>query len=493
MDFLDPKKKRSNRIKLLVGYILVAIAISMGAFVLLFATSGYGIDNGQVIQKGLVFFDSRPSGSKIYVEGVYNKEKHDIQTTATRMELKEGRYRVSIQNEGYRDWNREFNLEGGEVERMVYPFLFPKQTETQELKAYKATPGLVSVTPNRETIIVQQPDNRLRLDVFSAIEPERPPVTVDMPATLFSGDKKAQKLEVIEWANDNSNVLLKHSFGDQFEYIVFNRNEPAKSFNVSEVTNQKLYEVTLKDKKIDELFLHSTKDGLLQLFNVKNRSVTPLVSKVLAYHSHGDDMLLYISPHESDKKLTSVFIASSDKTYKLRDLPVSKTYVLEGARFEGAWYIVAGAAVADRVYIYKNPVDILSNDRPTTSIFARTLIIDSPQYVSFSANTRNIAVQSGSKFAVYDIETDTQFKYVIEGKMDTSRAAEWMDGHRLVTSVNLKSYVFDFDGTNRNELMNLNPAFDTLFDRDYDYAFSIATNSQNKTTSLQWTPLTVAN
>lgn len=465
----------------------------MGAFILLFATSGYSIDNGQVVQKGLVFFDSRPGGSKIYVEGIYNKEKPDVQTTDTRMELKEGRYRASIQSEGYRDWNREFTVEGGQVVRMAYPFLFPKQLETQELKSYKTTPNLMSSTPDKQTILVQQPDNPLRFDVYSAIEPERPPTTVDMPASLLNGSKKGQKLEVVEWANDNVNVLLKHTVGDGYEFILFNRQDPAKSFNVNEVANQNPYEVSLKDKKIEELFMHSSKDGLLQVYTVKSKSLTPLVGKVFAYHSHGDDMLMYVSPNPTDKELVSVYIQTKEETYKLRDLPQSSRYLLEGARFDGNWYIAAGAASADKVYIYKNPVDVLANDKPTTSIFARTLLIKDPQYVSFSANTRNIAVQSGKTFAVYDAETDTQFKYVIDGKIATDRAAKWMDGHRLITAVNNKAYVFDFDGTNQNELQALNPALGTLFDRDYDYAFSIQTNRQNKTASFQWTALTVSN
>lgn len=152
-----------------------------------------------------------------------------------------------------------------------------------------------------------------------------------------------------------------------------------------------------------------------------------------------------------------------------------------------------GATSANQVYIYKNPVDVLANDNPTASIFARTLLIKSPTDVSFSANTRNIAVQAGQDFAVYDAETDTQYKYTIEGKIDTNRPAEWMDGHRLAASIDGKAYVFDFDGTNQQQLMDVNPAFDPSFDRDYDYAFSMVTNRQNKTASLQVTLLTVDN
>ena len=109
MDFLDPNKKRSNKIKLYVGYILVAIAISMSALVLLFANSGYRLDTeGNVTQNGLLFVNSHPDGATAYIEGIYNKYKTQGKT-ATKFDLREGRYRVTINMDRYRSWQKELS------------------------------------------------------------------------------------------------------------------------------------------------------------------------------------------------------------------------------------------------------------------------------------------------------------------------------------------------------------------------------------------------
>lgn len=490
MDFLDPNKKRSHRLKLLVGYILVAVAISLGALVLLFMSSGYGIDDGKIIQKGLVFFNSRPGGSQVTVEGVYNKTKEQA-VTDTRMELKEGRYKVAIESEGYRGWYREFNVEGGLVERMVYPFLFPQQLQTTNLKSYSSTPTVASSSPSRQWFVVMQPDKFGTFDVFNANEPEKPPTPFSIPDGILSpGDNRS--LEVIEWANDNSNFLIKHTYNDKTEFAVINREKPSESFNITTLTGQQPYEVTLKDKKIDELYLHMSKDGLLQLVNTKTKALTPLAGKVFAYKSHGDDMLVYVTTNDKNQNLNSVKILTNEKTYTLRELPINTNYVVDAARFDNNWYIVVGAGSANRAFVYKNPLDVLASNNPDQALFARTLLINNPQFASFSANTRNIAVQSGQEFAVYDAETDRQYRYDVPDVIDSKVKAEWMDGHRLTTSTDKTVLVFDFDGTNYQKLMSINPQLPVAFDRDYDYALAVKSND-DKTATLTQTRLFVRN
>ncbi len=62
MDFLDPRKKRAYKIRLYIGYFLMAVALSIGTLILLFEAYGYDVNHktGEVIQNGLVFVDSRP-------------------------------------------------------------------------------------------------------------------------------------------------------------------------------------------------------------------------------------------------------------------------------------------------------------------------------------------------------------------------------------------------------------------------------------------------
>ncbi len=71
MDFLDPKKKRANTIRLYLGYLLVGIAIAIGSYIIYYQSYGYGYNTKtrEVIQNGLVFVSARPEAADIYLNG----------------------------------------------------------------------------------------------------------------------------------------------------------------------------------------------------------------------------------------------------------------------------------------------------------------------------------------------------------------------------------------------------------------------------------------
>ncbi len=405
MDFLDPKKKRATKIKLYLGYSLVAIAIGIASLVLWFVSSGYSLDgSGKVVQNGLVFLSSAPDGAEINLEGVYNGNKQQGQTN-TRMVVKEGRYKVTLSKTGYREWQRTFTLEGGGIERMVYPLLFPDKLQTSELKTYAQQPNLVTQSPDRQWIVVQQPDNFLGFDVYNANDPTKAPTSFTIPSTLMTAAKGTQSLELAEWSTDNNNILFKHLFDGKQEFVVINRDKPAESFNVNTVTGQQPFKVMLKDKKVDQLYLQMADGGLLQSVVVKTKALSPLVGHTFAFKPYGDDMLLYVTPHATKQNMMSVRILTGGKDYELRELPANTKYLVDIAKFDNSFYIVAGAASDNQVYVYEDPLSIIAANsrRP---VVARTLRIKDPQQVSFSANARFLAAQSGQGFTVYDAEMD---------------------------------------------------------------------------------------
>lgn len=492
MDFLDPKKKRSNKIKLYLGYILIAIAITMGVTVLLFANAGYRLDrNGDVTQNGLLFVSSHPSGADSYIEGIYSKKKYHNKTN-TKFDLREGRYKVTLKKDGYRSWQREMNIEGGFVERLAYPFLFPDKLESVNMKTYDSAPNIVSSSPDRKWIVIQQPNNFLNFDVFNAGEPEKPVSTFSIPSSLLTVAKGTQSLKVVEWSSDNTNILIKHSFDDQNEFVIVNKDKPETSVNINMLTGQKPFDVTLKDRKIDKLYLHMASDGLLQLVDLKSRVLTPIVQRVYDYKSHGDDMLVYVTNKDTNSAVVSVRIKTKDKDYELRELPANTTYVTDVAKFDNAWYVVTGASSDNKVYVYKDPLTILGSDNLNKAMFARTLRIDDPKEVSFSANARFLVAQSEQEFAIYDAEMSRQYRYKINDKFDTDRPVEWMDGHRLATSTSGMVFIFDFDGINQQKLMPINNATDVMFDRDYENAFTLSKPEKDGKSSLVKTKLLVA-
>src|SRR3989344_9216209 len=132
MDLLDPNKKRAHTIRLFVGYFLVVTAIALASLILLFQSFGYDVDRktGKVIQNGLIFLSAHPESADVYLNG-QRKDKTDL-----RLAVPAGQYSVELKRDGYRTWKHAVSLEGGGIERLVYPVLFPEKLKTSDVQLY---------------------------------------------------------------------------------------------------------------------------------------------------------------------------------------------------------------------------------------------------------------------------------------------------------------------------------------------------------------------
>jgi hypothetical protein len=181
MDFLDPKRKKAHRRRLLLGYVLMAVALALATFILLLTAYGFDIDRktGSIIQNGIVYLDSKPGDAAIYVNG-----KRQGNNTATRLNLPAGQYTIRLESNGYRTWQRTFFLDGGQIQRLVYPLLIPNQFKVTDVQLYASAPGLTTQSPDRHWLLVQRPDQTYEFDNFDANNPNTAATTVTVPKLL---------------------------------------------------------------------------------------------------------------------------------------------------------------------------------------------------------------------------------------------------------------------------------------------------------------------
>lgn len=486
MDFLRPSKKRKQKFQLFVGYALVAVALAIATLIIVFINLGFDIDpkTGDVIRKGLVVFDGHPESAQIILNG------QNRGTTKARYVLPEGDYSAELKRDGYRSWFHDFRLEGGSIEQLVYPFLFPANLVTNSIEEYKANPGMSSQSPDRRWMVVQQPDKLGSFDLIDLNDKENPTETIALPSDTLTQATGSHSLEAIEWSSDNDHLLIKHSWPKGSEFIMVSRADPLESTNITKLfSDEDVTAITLRDKKADSLYLFDAETGALKTAQVNSRQVSQVAKDVLSYKSYRDDFVLYTKKDESDKKLAQVRILQDKQDYLLRRVPIGKTYLLQAASFDGIFYVTTGSQSDGRVYIYKNPVnDLRANSTPPSPF--RVLIVPSARYISFSQNTRFVVVQNGSDFAIYDAETDRQFTYTSPLVIDPNQQAQWMDGHRLVVVSDKKTHVFDFDNQNLQTLQAAHPAYIPVFNRDYDAMFNLVP-ATDKTYQLTRTELRV--
>lgn len=488
MDFLDPKKKRAHHIRLYIGYALMSIAVLTIAFLMVFQAYGYNYNfkTGDITQNGLLFVDAHPDQARVILNG------RDRGLTDKRLILKAGSYELELQREGYRSWQRRFMLDGGEIERFSYPFLFPEKFVPVERQLFRTAPSFASQSPDQRWLVIGQPHSPLGLSLTALNSGISTTATLNLPKNLFTTAGSKHVVEPVEWAKDNQHIVVKHVHDAGTEFVLIDIQEPANSKNLSSVFAKVSFtDISLFDKRFDRYYLYNENTQVLRTADLSTQTTAGFLDRVLEFRSHGDNAVLYATTAGAAKGRVLINVREGNETFTVRDFPANSKYLLDIARFDSRWYIIAGAAKEDKVYVLRDPVESLRRSPGSKIVPAAILPIDNPQFASFSSNARFVAVQAGSSFATYDAETDSSFRYDTELELAKNQKAAWMDGHRLtLTSGNLV-HIFDYDGINSHATIPGYNGTRPYFDSDYQSMYSFAPSEIKGRAALVQAKLTV--
>ena len=471
MEFMDPRRRKRHDIMLLTGYGLIAIAILLLTTILVFVAYGFGVKNGVVIQNGLVFLSSNPNPAQIFIDG--KRYKND---TNTRLVLPAGTYALALQRSGYRDWQRTVTVAGGDVQSLAYPMLFPSSLTTSTRHEYTGAPAVVTQSPDRRWLLVSQPGSIATFDEYDLSDFAKAPAAVTIPEGILSPSTGAQSLSVIDWSDDNAHLLLKHAFDSKAEYVMLDRQVPAQSFNLTQSLSAPLsgIEIQLSNKQYDHYFVYNFTTRTLARASLALPRAQTYLRNVLAFDTYGNDTVLYASPDALNKAKVTINIFDGSTTFTIRHAPGKTTYLLDITTYGGDTYVATAAASEGIAYVYKNPVQQITNQRLGVAIPVDVLSIKNPNYVAFSATAQYVLFENKTRVAIYDAENDQGYTYVLHDTLDTPQThVAWMDGARLDYTSHGQVVIVDYDGTNRQVLVPANPAYDTYFDRDYKFLYAL--------------------
>lgn len=472
MDFLSPKKKRAQRMRLALGYSLMAIALTVSTLILVFAANGFDIDRktGQIIQNGLIIVDSKPVSADIFIDGQHNGR------TSERLVLPAGSYNLELRQNGYRNWQHTVQLEGTSIEQIVYPFLFPENLATRAVADFKNQKLSVSQSPDRRWLLIPL-EETAKFQLYDLNNETNQATNLELPRDVYTAATGAHVFTVTEWSTDNAHVLLKHTWNKGSEYIMLDRGRLLNSFNVTKLfPDIDVVEASLRDKNPNQFYFLDSKHTLRRA-NRGDAGADTIATNVADFKPYQSNVVIYADrPTDKKDKVAQIRVWDNERDNLLREVPTSATYFLDIANFNGSDFLVAGGAQDGRAYIYQNSLDDFKASRLPQA--TRVLIVNKAQHVSFSANARFIALQGGSSFAVYDAETARQHSYNTGLKLSATQPATWMDGHRLVVINDNKANVFDFDGTNRVVLTDSSPNLMPAFDPDYEVLFTLSQSSK---------------
>lgn len=484
MDFLDPKKQKAHSIRLAIGYAFIGFAVILATTILLYEAYGFGLDrNGRVIQNGLVFVSSQPSGANVYLNGKQYKDK-----TNTRITTPAGQYTMELWRDGYRTWKRAIAVEGGSVERFDYAFLFPNTLTTAVTKQYPAAPLLASQSADQRWLLVDAAatPNSFELYDLNASKPE--PKTLAVPDDILAASTTTTGWQTVQWANDNRHVVLRRLYqkgtDSGSEYILFDRQTPEDSQNLSVLLGFTPTTIQLRGHNYDQYFAFDQNSGELFTATLKKPTPQAYLDKVLNFETDGNTVVYATAQDAPAGKVLLRIRQSDDTSHTLRQAPAGTTYLLDLASYKGKPYVAAGAQSEDKVYVYQDPIAALKNAANGPLVPVQILKTLSPTSVSFSPNARFVMAENADHFAVYDAETDKSYAFQAKTALDAPQtAALWMDGYHLDYVSGGKLVAFDFDGANFQTLASASPLFAAAFTANYHAYFALT--AQNALSSTQ--------
>ena len=473
MDFLDPVKTKRRNQRLIIGYVFLAVLISLGTIVLVYLSYGFGLNkNGEVYQNGLIYAASSPTNANIYLNSV------SYGNTNSRINIPAGQYLLRINKDGYRQWQRTIEVDGASVQHFDYPLLIPNKLSPVAVASYTSLPGIVTQSPDRRWYLIQ---NANTLGSFIEYDLNNKtlskPISLTIPTGILTNPSPADTLKVVQWSTDNIHVLLEHSTAGGGEYVLLDRQNPANSSNLSKALSvlPSSSTISLSDNKYDQYYIYNPDTKILYRASLNNTTLSKVLSGVLAYKTYGSKMVLYASEEKVAASTVAIRLLDDKTNYNLRTYPVGSNYYMDMAQNNGNWFVVTASTQDSRAFVYENPEQTLQQFPNMPLAPVDIMKIDGVNFVKFSADTTKILAENGSSIATYDDFANNSYTYTLPGTLDSPQAnVNWMDGDRLIYVSGGIVNIIDYDGINLQKLVSGNSSILPLFNVSYKYLYTIA-------------------
>lgn len=465
MDYLDPKKKKAHKNRILIGYGLFSVVIAIATVILVYVANGYYIDRstGEVIQNGLVYIDAQPVAADVYVNGTKQRGTTDI-----RLVIPSNTYTIDLKRDKYRDWSRSFILDGGNLRKLTYARLIPNDLVPVEAAVLRADPTQVSQSIDKKWLVSSFKESPLRISILNTEQPTYSITDFEIPASLVTNPTDGV-FEVQEWASNNRHFLATYTVGQEVTYLLIDRADPKATRNLNIQFNDKTLEIGLLDRSKDSFFIYDSESKKLSKANIdKGVEQTPLLTDILAFKTYAQNWVLYLKQSDQDGYVTAYF-KNGNKEIKLKDLRESPQYYLQLAKSGDAPVIGISSPTENRAIVYNNPEQYLNDNKEATIPVATAVLrVVQPLGLSISADASVILAYGKENMASHEFEEDRSYNFKNEVAMADTYEIEWLDGRHFTYNAGGMHYIEDFDGSNRYELFKSPTNLHVMSDRDFD-------------------------
>lgn len=479
MYHIDISKKRTQLALRFFSYGVMAVATAVLSVLAIYYALGFRFNRNLTIEQGgIVQFRSAPEGARVLTDG----KKRD--NTPSYAYLSAGDHEVQMQLNGYRSWQKRISLMPGQLLWLDYIRFIPNQIDTQIVKQLSNLDDSL-FSPDKRWLAIFEDTKTPTLTLVDIADEKSPNFkTIDIPVQLLTKkDDKIGNLSLLEWSLDSRYLLLRHHNGDINEVVRIDRDKPEETVNLS------------KDFRLDIGQLHFsgtnpnivyalTGDVLRKLDIGAGSASAALVTDVITFTLYGSDDIAFVAERElnpGSARQQVVGIYKAGKESVVRNFELGRPILVDLTEYFRHSYLAISYG--------DEQVEIIKNPGQATGTSVKLTMSEPADWMEFSNHGRILVAGAKKTWFSYDLELalshQTQETNQLNGPL------KWLDDFHLYSEGKGKLAIFEFDGQNRNEIVDVAEGFAAGLSANGRSLFSFNRN-QDKT-ELQVSRLVVEN
>jgi len=452
MDFEErEQQKRQHMIKVVIAEAGMVFAVVAIVAVAMLASMGFFVSSdGSIEQSGLAQIHSTPTGASVELDGSTLFARTNLSRT-----MPAGEHDLKLTRAGYDTWENTIKMRPGVLLRLYYPRLF-LENRTAE-KTLNLGSDLEFYLPSDDrTSIIYAKKASAEWQLVN-IEGDETKVTKLDLSTVLPGVKEtgfAGKVEEISWSGNSDYLLLKVSHEEKVEWILLNLKDIKRSLNLTQTFGLNFAQVEMIDDSANRLFV--LENHHIRRVNTSDGTISQvLLDDIESFASEGSN-LIYVQKATKDEKTEKKIGTYRDgerSGVMVVEVEPEATVKVALAKYYDEDYLAY--FVDDKLTIYYGAVPNYHENVDDNVELAnlKVLLFDesfaaTPQSFTVSPENDYLVATQGKHYMVVSLDAGDIFEYDVE-----STNVWWLDSSMMSAVVDDTLKVWDYDFTNRRELV----------------------------------------
>ena len=469
------RSKRNQWIRAIIVYSVMTTAVAVGLTIGVMYMLGYRLDTKtqSIEQGGLLRFETRPSGARVFVDDVRVSGQ-----TSNRLNASAGQHNVVMQREGYHDWQKTISLSPGTIQWLNYALLVPEQLKVSSVQTFS---GVDQSLPARESNKVLFTVDKSKPEFRLAELSDRARITNLSLQGLVSAKAAPSTYHLDSWDEEERRVLVEARSGQESSWYVLDTRDPARSVSLDSIETSAAISKVMFSYQNPQVLYAKVGDQLVSIDTAAKKVTKIIAGRVQDFWQSHDGVVTYLATQKSQPDQVSVnyytYGASNPRLLKNIKKPTSQVQAVIGEYAHRQYLVILSnfRLTVERLSLHASDSD---RELELTPVASRKITDSSLGRLSFSPHDRFATLEGKKSFLVYDIELNNfSSTNVIDsdaGQLDL----DWLDKYYVWSASGGIGRIYEFDGANSHELIknavDLSPKLTK--DSRYLYAWRQAKN-----------------